>query len=68
MVLNIFCYAEFPIMRPASNFVREKKSLATPAVNFINILQARFLYKSLYGSFFLVTFWQKSTFVQKRRT
>jgi len=31
-------------------------------------LYARFLYKSLFGSFFLVTFWQKKHFRTKKRT
>ena len=34
-------------------------------VNYINVICTRFSYESLLGSFFLVTFWQKSTFVQK---
>jgi len=40
-------------------------------VNFINILCAPFLYESLFGSFYLVTFWlwwkYESTFVWKTR-
>jgi len=46
--------------------------MLTTGVNFINILCARFLYKSALRSFSLVTFWlwqndfdEKSTFVQK---
>jgi len=36
-----------------------------PAVNFINVLHACFLYESLFGSFFLVTFEQKKHFHMK---
>ncbi len=38
----------------------------TTAVNFINVFCVRFSYERRFGSFFLVTFWQKSTFVQKK--
>ncbi len=42
-----------------------------PAVNFINVKRARFLYERHFGSFFLVTCMQKkavkTTFVLKRR-
>ncbi len=37
------------------------------AVNFINILGPHFLYESALLSFSLITFCQKSTFVQKMR-
>jgi hypothetical protein len=38
--------------RQFSNLPREKKSRATLAVNYINILHARFLYKSLFWQIF----------------
>jgi len=37
-----------------------------PVVNFINIFCVRFSYKRRFGSFFLVTFWQKKHFRQKK--
>jgi len=39
----------------------------TPSVDFINVLRTRFSYESLFGSFFLVTFWQKKYFCTKAR-
>jgi len=39
--------------------------LTKPSVNFINVLHAHFLYKSLFGSFFLVTFLGKKDFHMK---
>ncbi len=43
--------------------VKSVKSSA--CVNIINVFFASFLYERRFGSFFLVTYWQKSTFVQK---
>ncbi len=57
----------FARIRPEKmpNLLPAAKSGST-AVNLINILCARFLYKILFGSFFLVTFWQKKHFCMKK--
>jgi len=38
-----------------------------PVANFINVLLAHFSFEGLFGSFFLVTFWQKKHFCTKKR-
>jgi len=39
--------------------VDDQQVPGSSTINFINILRARFSYESLFGTFFLVTFWQK---------
>jgi len=60
------CYSSVTILLSwITLFLRPNVEDSRPGVNFINLLHARFSYKSALRSFSLITFWQKKHFPMK---